>query len=499
MRANGILMPIFSLPSPYGIGTFGAAAYEFVEFLKKAGQSYWQILPLGPVSFGDSPYQTYSSFAGNPYFIDLDLLKSEELLTDDEIRRFTKEGLTVDYGYLYENRLELLKIAFSRFVPDDKYSVFCLENSEWLDNYAVFMTLKNIYNDMPSKDWERTHRYGGKQTVSAIKKEHRQTVNFYKFLQFKFMTQWFALKNYANENGIKIIGDIPIYVAFDSADVWADPTQFLLDEDLLPQAVAGCPPDAFSATGQLWGNPLYNWDNMEKDSYAWWRRRLSFALKLYDIVRIDHFRGFESFYAIPFGSKTAEAGSWVKGPGVQFFRSLERQLGKIPVIAEDLGFLTESVREMLKSSGFPGMKVLQFAFDTREGGDYLPHNYTKNSVVYTGTHDNNTILGWLAEMPAATIKHAKKYLSAGTGKRFADAMIKAAMMSVSDTCILMMPDLLYEDEKGRINIPSTVGGNWVWRAEKNEINDQLAEKLLVLTKLYGRTQKGEKNVYRNSI
>lgn len=486
MRANGVLMPIFSLPSPYGIGTFGAAAKEFVDFLKKSGQKYWQILPLGPVSFGDSPYQTYSSFAGNPYFIDLDILKEEGLLTDGEIGEYTRETETVDYEFLYNNRLPLLKIAFSRFVPDDKYSVFCLENAEWLDNYAVFMALKKIHGDAPAVSWERRYRCCDKETVLAVKKEHRDTVKFYKFLQFKFMTQWSLLKTYANENGIQIIGDIPIYVALDSADVWAEPSQFLLDEDLSPLAVAGCPPDAFSSTGQLWGNPLYNWDKMKKDGYAFWRRRLAFSFMLYDIVRIDHFRGFESFYAIPRDSETAETGGWVKGPGAQFFQSLEKHFGKMPVIAEDLGFLTESVRELLAFSGFPGMKVLQFAFDTREGGDYLPHSYTKNSVVYTGTHDNNTILGWSEEVPSPTLNHAKKYLAAPSGKKFVDAMIRAAMMSVGDTCILMMPDLLYKGKDGRINTPSTVGGNWVWRAGKSEITEQLAEKLLELTKLYGR-------------
>ncbi len=479
-------MPVFSIPSPYGVGSFGNEAYAFVDFLKKAGQKYWQILPLGPVSYGNSPYQTFSSFAGNPYFIDLDKLHYEDYLTAGEIKKYAKQSNKVDYADLYKNRIALLKIAFSRFVPDDKYSVFCLENSEWLDNYAVFMTLKSIHADKPKEAWEKTFRTGSSETISTIKKEHPETVNFYKFLQFKFMTQWFELKNYANENGIKIIGDIPIYVAFDSADVWAEPTQFMLDEDLIPTAVAGCPPDAFSATGQLWGNPLYDWEQMENDGYAWWKRRLAFSFKLYDIVRIDHFRGFESFYAIPFGSKTAETGSWVKGPGIEFFNSLESEFGQMPVIAEDLGFLTSSVRQMLKQSGFPGMKVLQFAFDSREDSDYLPHNYTKNSVVYTGTHDNNTILGWMDEVSPQTVEYAKKYLAAGSGKDFVDAMIRSALMCVSDTSILMMADLLYKGAEARINEPSTTGENWVWRAQKDDFSDELAEKLYEATKLYGR-------------
>ena len=479
-------MPIFSLPSPYGIGTFGDAAREFVSFLKSAGQSFWQILPLGPTSFGDSPYQTYSSFAGNPYFIDIDTLKEKGLLEQQDIEKYTKNSARVDYEYLYNNRFKLLKIAYCRFVPDDKYSVFCLENADWLDKYACFMALKNQNRDKPINKWDFLYRYGNKETIEKVKNECADTVGFYKFLQFEFMEQWFALKNYANENGIKIIGDIPIYVAYDSADVWAEPHQFLLSEDSKPVAVAGCPPDAFSSTGQLWGNPLYDWDTMKKEDYAWWKRRLEFCFKLYDIVRIDHFRGFESFYAVPFGSKTAETGSWIKGPSNEFFASLKRYFGDMPVIAEDLGFLTESVRDMLKKSGFPGMKVLQFAFDTRENGDYLPHNYTKNSVVYTGTHDNNTILGWTQEAPKDAVNHAKKYLAVSGDKKLVDGLIRAALASVSDTCILMMPDLLYKGPAGRINTPSVVGGNWQWRAEKNEITDRLADKLFKLTKLYGR-------------
>ena len=473
MRYSGILMPIFSLPSQYGIGTLGKEAREFVDFLCRAGQRYWQILPLGPTSFGDSPYQTYSSFAGNPYFIDIDLLKENGLLTEQEIKKYTKNGDRVDYAFLYKNRLALLKIAYSRFVPDDKYSVFCLENEQWLSPFAEFMALKTSNGDKPLGTWQNN-------------KTDKETVGFYKFLQFVFFEQWFLLKNYANQKGIKIIGDIPIYVSLDSADVYASPEQFLVDNNYRPFAVAGCPPDAFSATGQLWGNPLYNWEQMKNDNYAWWRQRLGFSIKLYDVVRIDHFRGFESFYAIPFGSKTAETGNWVKGPGVAFFDSLKKQLGALPVIAEDLGFLTEKVREMLKLSGFPGMKVLQFAFDTREDGDYLPHNYTKQSVCYTGTHDNNTILGWIKEAPQEAVAHAKDYLSVDTDEQLVTAMIRAALSSVSSLCVLMMPDLLFMDKAGRINTPSVLGGNWEWRIKKEQISDDLADKIYGLTKLYGR-------------
>ncbi len=485
MRASGILMPVFSLPSPYGIGTFGTAAYKFVDFLKDSGQKYWQILPLGPTSYGDSPYQTFSSFAGNPYFIDLDKICYEGLLSLDEIAEYSKEGDTIDYGFLYYNRFKLLKIAFSRFKADESYSNFCLENSFWLDEYAVFMTLKNLHNDRPTDEWKEKYRHGGNDIIEEIKKGYPDSVNFYKFLQYKFMGQWFELKNYANDKGIKIIGDIPIYVAFDSADVWASPSQFLLDENLMPKAVAGCPPDAFSSTGQLWGNPLYNWEEMKKDNYAWWEKRLRASFKMYDIVRIDHFRGFEAFYSIPFGSKTAETGSWVKGPGIKFFKTLEEKIGDMPVIAEDLGFLTEDVREMLMSSGYPGMKVLQFAFDTREENDYLPHNYPKNCVVYTGTHDNNTIRGWIEEVSESAVTHAQKYLAADRSN-LTDALIRAAMQSVADTCILMMPDILYKGEDGRINVPSTLGGNWIWRMKPSELDNVSREHIYSLTSLYGR-------------
>ena len=473
MRSSGILLHISSLDSDYGIGTFGKSAFDFIDFLKDSGQEYWQVLPLGPTGYGDSPYQSFSTFAGNPYFIDLTSLREGGLLTEEEIKKHTKNSGRVDYGFLYKNRLPLLKIAYSRFVPDDKFSVFCLENEYWLTSFANFMALKEANCDKPLGSWK-------------TKNASTNAVGFYKFLQFLFMEQWFSLKNYANQKGIKIIGDIPIYVSIDSADVFAEPEQFLLDENLRPTLVAGCPPDAFSATGQLWGNPLYNWEQMKKDDYAWWKRRLAFSFRLYDVVRIDHFRGFESFYAIPFGSKTAETGSWIKGPGTDFFDALKKHFGSLPVIAEDLGFLTENVREMLRHSGFPGMKVLQFAFDTRENGDYLPHNYTKNSVCYTGTHDNNTIMGWLKEAPSAALAHAKNYLFAKSDKEMAEAMIRSALSSVSALTILMLPDLLFKDETGRINTPSSLGGNWEWRVKTNEITEELSNKIYGLTKLYGR-------------
>ncbi len=476
MRSSGILMPIFSLPSPYGIGTLGAESYRFVDFLKKSGQSYWQILPLTPTNYGDSPYQSFSSYAGNPYFIDIDLLIKEGLLTKREAdsKDFGSDKFKIDYGKLYENRLPLLKIAFSRFKESREYFTFCEENAHWLDSYATFMALKTINGFKSWNEWEVTEL------------PENNDAEFHKFLQFKFFTQWQNLKAYANENGIKIIGDIPIYVALDSADVWAQKDQFLL-KDNKPTLVAGCPPDAFCEDGQLWGNPLYDWKKMKEDGYAWWKRRLGAALSIYDVIRIDHFRGFESYYAIPYGDETAKNGKWLKGPDIAFFKEMKRHFGEdLPIIAEDLGFLTPAVRKMLKSSGFPGMKVLQFAFDSREENDYLPYNYNRNCVVYTGTHDNDTVMGWCDTAPQDDVELAEKYLGCKRDSGFNFAMIRAAMSSVADLSVVMMPDLLGLGSEARINTPATLGGNWLWRIDGTCINDWLAKIVADMTKIYGR-------------
>ena len=386
MRTSGILMPIFSLPSKGGIGTLGKEAFRFVDFLKKSGQSWWQILPLNPTNYGDSPYQSFSSYAGNPYFIDPELLIQEGLLTEEEFLSFDfgKDSSIIDYGKLYKNRINLLRIAFGRFKPEKTFYDFCRENDFWLDEYALFMALKNMHNDVSWECWEENFRTRNLETLNRIKSEKQDTIEFYKFVQYCFAKQWISLKNYANENGVGIIGDIPIYVAYDSADVWSEPEQFQLDKELKPKAVAGCPPDAFSEDGQLWGNPLYDWSFMKKDKFAWWKRRLGYALKLYDMVRIDHFRGFEAYWAIPYGDETAKGGKWLKGPNMALFNEIAKEFGDdLPIIAEDLGFLTDEVHELLKKSGFPGMKVLQFAFSGGSDSDYLPHNYNKNCVVYT--------------------------------------------------------------------------------------------------------------------
>lgn len=493
MRKSGILMPVFSLPSKYGIGTFGKEAYDFVDFLRKAGQSYWQILPLNPTNYGDSPYQSFSSAAGNPYFIDLELLSKDGLLKTGDYDHvdFGDDITKVDYGKLYKNRLPVLKIAYDRFIlsQDNDYLSFCKKESDWLEEYAVFMAIKDANNGKSWREWEIPLRNREESSLSIFKEKYNYEIGFYKFIQFEFFKQWFLLKEYANKNGIKIIGDMPIYVADDSADVWSDTKQFDLNKDLLPNVVAGCPPDAFTEDGQLWGMPVYNWDYMKNDKvpFEWWRKRLKRAFEVYDIVRIDHFRGFESFYCIKYGEKTAKNGIWRKGPGMKLFRALKDDFGSdLPIIAEDLGFLTPKVKKLLKDSGFPGMKVLQFAFDAREESDYLPHNYNSNCVVYTGTHDNDTIIGWTQTANKEDVEIARRYMHIDDKEGFNWGMIRTAMMSVADTAIFMMQDFMGLGSEARINTPSTVGGNWMWRISPGCINDWLAGIILENTVLYGR-------------
>ena len=493
MRSSGVLMHISSLPSPYGIGTMGREARKFVDFLVKAGQKFWQVLPICPTSYGDSPYQSFSSFAGNPYFIDLDILCEEGLLTTKECEAFAwGDSMTqIDYGILYENRYSLLHKAFGRFrekIPKD-YVSFCREHEDWLSDYALFMALKDAHDGVSFCEWEPELRRREKEALAQAKKKLSKEVDFWKMLQYLFYQQWKALKTYANEKGIRIIGDVPIYVAMDSADVWAEPGQFYLDKKLEPIDVAGCPPDAFSEDGQLWGNPLFRWDVMKKDGYRWWIRRLEKTAKLFDVIRIDHFRGFDSYYAIPFGEKTARKGEWRKGPGLDLFRTVESKLGSLDIIAEDLGFLTKSVRKMLADSGYPGMKLLQFAFDAREDGDYLPHNYGRNSVVYAGTHDNDTILGWLQEAPYDCVAFAKEYLKLDQAEGYHWGIMRGAWSSVSDTAIVTMQDLLGIGSEGRMNTPSTLGCNWMWRMRPDALDDALAEKIRRQVELYGRLPK----------
>ena len=497
MRKSGILMHLASLPSEYGVGTMGAAARKFADFLSDAGQQYWQILPLGPTSYGDSPYQSFSTYAGNPYFIDLEELVEAGFLTRKEVEACDcgKAARDIDYGKLYENRMPLLKLAYERSLekPDPKFTAFWTENAWWLDDYGLFMAVKDIFDGNSWDQWAEDIRYRWDNAMWYYKTNYSKEIGFYVWLQYLFFTQWQKLKKYANDKGLKIIGDIPIYVAYDSADVWAHPEMFQLDQERNPAAVAGCPPDGFSADGQLWGNPLYRWDHHRNTGYDWWVTRISWCFRLYDVVRIDHFRGFDEYYAIPYGEETAVNGKWKKGPGMDLFRNIEKALGKRDVIAEDLGFVTDSVRKLVHDSGFPGMKVVEFAFDVRDTGaasDYLPHNYIRNCVVYTGTHDNETLIGWWSSIDQRSRDMARDYMAAHyTPDRLINApFITLAMRSIADLCIIPMQDYLGLDNKSRMNKPSTVGDNWRWRMISDDTDDDLAEEIGRLTLMTGRSK-----------
>lgn len=493
MRRMGILMPVSSIPSKYGIGTFGKASYEFVDFLQEAGQKLWQILPLGPTGYGDSPYQSFSTFAGNPYFIDLELLIEQELLTEEECEacEFVGHPHYVDYERIYNGRFRLLRMAFARgrklgLEESIEYRSFVQENSFWLEDYCLFMAVKNHFLGKYYGAWEDDIRLRRPEAMEKYRKLLAGDVAFYTFLQYLFATQWSALKKYANEKGVKIIGDIPIYVAQDSADAWSHPELFQFDEEGQPVGVAGCPPDAFSATGQLWGNPLYAWEYHRTTGYDWWMKRIKHCYELYDIVRIDHFRGFDEYWFVPYGDETACNGHWEKGPGMELFTTLKEQLGDKEVIAEDLGFLTDSVIEMVKSTVYPGMKILQFAFNDWQDNDYLPHNYSRNCVVYTGTHDNETTLGWLENLSEEDLKFVKAYVGQESNIDTLWGLVRAALSSVADTAIIPMQDYLELGNEARINFPSTFGANWKWRMDAQALTPELAEKIYKLTKIYGR-------------
>ena len=492
MRRNGMLLPIASLPSPYGIGGFSKEAYEFIDLLEETGQKLWQILPLGPTSYGDSPYQSFSTFAGNPYFIDLDTLAEKGWLTKEacEASDYGDNESYIDYGRIYNSRFVLLKQAFlnSDILSDEKFTEFCKDNQHWLPDYALYMALKNQNDGKSWIEWEEEIRLRKPEAVECYKRELEEECNFYEFLQYEFHEQWTKVKEYAHKKGIQIVGDVPIYVAFDSADTWANPELFQLDEKNLPLGVAGCPPDAFSATGQLWGNPLYNWAYHKKTGYDWWLKRIAYCFDLYDIVRIDHFRGFDEYYSIPYGDETAVNGHWEKGPGMDLFNTVKEKLGELDIIAEDLGFLTESVFQLLKDSGYPGMKVLQFAFDPSEDSDYLTYKYQRNCVVYTGTHDNDTTAGWFEKLSDGDKEVALRYMNSFYTPKEEQHwdLIALAMRSTADTCIIPVQDFLGLGSEARINMPSTLGDNWKWRMTKGAFSEELKEKIRRMTKLYGR-------------
>ncbi|MBR6351160.1 MAG: 4-alpha-glucanotransferase [Firmicutes bacterium] len=491
-RSSGILMPVFSLPSPYGIGTVGKAAKNFIDFLSAAGQRWWQMLPLGPTSFGDSPYQSPSTFAGNPYFIDPDMLVEDGLLTEAEINSFDwgSDPEKIDYALLYANRYELLEKAFERGWEKDAAEVaeFSEENSGWLPDYAVFMAVKKHFGMVSWIDWpDKDIRLHRPEAVEKYGKLLEKDVRFYTYLQYLFFKQWHLLKAYAEKKGIGIIGDLPIYVALDSADVWAAPEYFQLDRNNVPKEVAGVPADYFNQDGQLWGNPLYDYERMAEDGYGWWIRRIGGAKKLYDMIRIDHFRGFESYWAVPYGAKTARNGRWVKGPGMDLVGVLKNWFPRLHFIAEDLGYPSAEVRKLLADSGFPGMKLIEFAFDVKDENTFLPHSFSTNCVCYIGTHDNPPVIGWKESAEPWDLANAKEYLGLNDEEGFARGIIRAGMSSVADLFVAQMQDYLELGTEARINVPGTIGGNWLWRSKPGAFTPQLAERIARMTKIYGRS------------
>ncbi|MCR5451637.1 MAG: 4-alpha-glucanotransferase [Lachnospiraceae bacterium] len=517
MRSCGILMPVFSLPGKEGIGCFSKEAYNFIDFLAKAGQKYWQILPLGQTSYGDSPYQSFSTFAGNPYFISLQTLTDKKLLKESEWADvdFGGSESDIDYGRLYKVRYDILRTAYKRFkaLLDSKdssgakgkkaeavkgYGSFTNKNKEWLHDYAVFMALKDEHDGKSFMEWEDEYRLRDKKAIKSFEKAHSDEIGFYEFLQYEFFTEWKALKKYANKKGVEIIGDIPIYVAADSSDVWTSPSLFQMNAQGRPKAVAGCPPDAFSATGQLWGNPLYDWKAHKASGFKWWILRMKKCMELYDVVRIDHFRGFDEYYSIPAKDKTAENGKWKKGPGYALFKAIHAELGEIKIIAEDLGYVTDTVRALVDKTGYPNMKIIEFAFDGRDSSskdaapgsnEYLPFNHTKNSVVYTGTHDNETILGWLDSISKEEYQQVLDYTDSKakiSKKKLTRKLVRMALGSVSEMAIIPIQDYLGLDNSARINTPSTLGTNWRWRVSAGDMDDKLAKRMLKLANIYGR-------------
>ncbi len=496
MRSSGILYPIFSLPSRYGIGCISKEAYEFIDFLKEAGQTYWQILPVGPTGYGDSPYQPFSAFAGNPYFIDFEDLISQDLLKwhDVDSINWGDNVEDVDYGALYNNRYAVLRLAYDRFLEEKKdqekeFVNFVKKESYWLEDYALYMVIKELHKGKSWLDWEDEYRTRDKKTLNKVLKENEDELGFFYFVQYEFFTQWHKLHEYAKEKKIQIIGDMPFYLSLDSADVWAHSEVFLM-EDGKPTHVAGCAPDAFSPTGQLWGNPVYDWKQLDKDHYKWWIQRIKKNYDYFDVIRVDHFHGFCDYYAIPYGDETAENGVSKEGPRMKFFDAVRKEIPDLRMIAEDLGTITKENVQFLKDSGLPGMKILEYAF-TSYDSLYLPFYYDKDCVVYTGTHDNATVREYLETLDEGQINYLRSYLNSMNTDYGALTwdFIREAYRSVADTCIIPIQDFLVKGKEARLNTPGTFGTNWRWRVVPNFLSSELAHSIKKLTETYGRLPK----------
>ena len=492
-RQSGVLMHISSLPGKYGIGSFGQSAYDFVDFLVRTKQRYWQILPLGTTSYGDSPYQSFSAFAGNTYFIDFDILIEEGLLNEADVKGadFGDDPRKVDYAKIFDARRPIMEKAVARFLKADDlsdYESFVEQNAVWLEVFAEYMAIKEHFDNLAWTEWpDEAIRRRDAASLASYREKLADKLTYHRVTQYLFFKQWLRLKAYANEHHIEIVGDMPIYVAADSADVWAQPHFFKTDAVGKPTCVAGCPPDEFSETGQLWGNPIYDWEAMDKDGYAWWIERLRESFKIYDIVRIDHFRGFESYWEVPADSDTSATGKWVKGPDYKLFAAVKEALGDLNIIAEDLGFMTDEVIELRERTGFPGMKILQFAFNPDDESIDSPHLAPNNSVMYTGTHDNNTVLGWYKdEIDDATRQYMAQYTNRKEYETVPHAMLRTIFASVSFMAIATVQDLLELDSAARMNYPSTIGGNWTWRMTAEELNPIVEGELYSLTKTYRR-------------
>lgn len=494
-RSSGILLAVSSLPSPYGIGTLGKAAYDFADFLHAAGQHYWQMLPLGPTSYGDSPYQSFSTFAGNPYFIDLDMLIADGLLTKQEVAacNWGTEPRYVDYGKIYENRFKVLAQAKRRGWERDAGDVaaFRAENARWLEDYALFMACKRHFGMKSWTEWpdDALRLRKSPEVLAQYRETLREDVELFIYLQFLFFRQWTALRAYLHDLDIQVIGDLPIYVPMDSADVWAEPQFFQLDDQCIPTAVSGVPPDYFSEDGQLWGTPLYRWDAMRDDGYGWWIRRIDGAGKLYDVIRIDHFRGLDTYWAVPYGDKTARNGEWRQGPGMSLVSALTGWFPGLEFIAEDLGYPTPTVQQLLHDSGWPGMKVLEFAFDSRDTSNYLPHTYPRHCVCYTGTHDNSPLMLWRQEAAPEDIDYAVRYLGLNEAEGFHWGILRGGQSSVADLFVAQMQDYLGLGQYHRMNTPGIPEGNWQWRLLPGEASETLADQIYRMTAMYSRTER----------